>query len=795
MCGLALCLPSVGQPQGLSVPHEIPKTRNAHPTMEQLIHILHLEDDPVDAELIQAKIEAAGLACQICCVKTRDEFEAELRQGGYDVILADFQLPMYDGMSALRLAQELRPDIPFIFVSGTMGEDAVIESLTEGATDYVLKQRLSRLVSAIPRALHEAENRRERRRAEDELRKLSQAVEQSANTIIITDTQGHIEYVNPRFIETTGYTLAEVQGQHTRILKSSHTPPEEYQQLWEIISTGKEWRGEFLNKKKSGELYWESALISPIKTANGTITHFLAVKEDITERKQAEEEHHRAEIEQKQLLAQIQKQAQQVQNIIDTVPEGVILLRDDQSITLTNPVAEKFLTLLAPEWKNGYLTHLGQRPLNTFLTSPPKGMWHEITNAGLVFETIARPVENSPDNGGWVLVLRDVTQERDIQQRVHQQERLAAVGQLAAGIAHDFNNILAVISLYSQLILRTVEMPVHAQEQLQTIEQQIKRAADLIQQVLDFSRQSILERQPCDLLPFMKKLVALLERTLPEHIQIELTHADDAYFIQADPSRMQQVVMNLAVNARDAMPEGGLLRIRLAHLHTQNPTPTSVQDLPPGNWIQIEVADSGSGIPPQALTHIFEPFYTTKEKGRGTGLGLAQVYGIVQQHEGYIDVVTQVGQGTTFVLYFPALNTDVNVMDMPDKSELRLGRGQKILLVEDDPVTRGALFHSLTLLNYEAMVAANGREALAILATKADEVELILSDTIMPEMGGIALFHAIKKQNLPIPVVLLTGHPLSKEMENLQSLGLAGWLPKPPDLINLSCLLAEALAD
>ncbi|HMQ52141.1 MAG TPA: PAS domain S-box protein [Anaerolineae bacterium] len=258
--------------------------------MAQVIQILHLEDDPVDAELIQAKIEAAGLTCQIICVKTRDEFEAALRQGGYDLILADYRLPMYDGTSALRLAQELCPDVPFIFVSGTMGEQAAIEGLTEGATDYVLKQRLSRLASAISRALHEAESRRERRRVEAELRKLSRAVEQSTSTIVITDIQGYIEYANPQFTETTGYTLAEAKGQHTRILKSGHMPPEAYQRLWETITAGQEWRGEFLNKKKSGELYWESASISPIKTTDGTITHFLAVKEDITKRKHAEKE-------------------------------------------------------------------------------------------------------------------------------------------------------------------------------------------------------------------------------------------------------------------------------------------------------------------------------------------------------------------------------------------------------------------------------------------------------------------------------------------------------------------------
>lgn len=219
-----------------------------------------------------------------------------------------------------------------------------------------------------------------------------------------------------------------------------------------------------------------------------------------------------------------------------------------------------------------------------------------------------------------------------------------------------------------------------------------------------------------------------------------------------------------------------------------------VQDLPPGNWVQIEVTDSGDGIPPEVLSHIFEPFFTTKEVGEGTGLGLAQVYGIIQQHEGYIDVTTKEGQGTTFFLYFPALNTGEKATDTQDKALLQLGQGQRVLVVEDDPATREALLDSLAQLNYEVLAATNGREALTFLATQAAEIDLVLSDAIMPEMGGIALFHAIREQNLTIPIVLLTGHPLSKEMENLQVLGLAGWLPKPPDLVNLSYLLAEVLA-
>jgi CheY-like chemotaxis protein len=220
-----------------------------------------------------------------------------------------------------------------------------------------------------------------------------------------------------------------------------------------------------------------------------------------------------------------------------------------------------------------------------------------------------------------------------------------------------------------------------------------------------------------------------------------------------------------------------------------------VQDLPPGDWIQIMVADSGEGIPAESLSHIFEPFFTTKEAGEGNGLGLAQVYGIIQQHEGYIDVKTEVGQGTTFFLYFAALHIGSNTMDTSEKIRLQSGQGQKILLVEDNIATREALQDRLAQLNYEVLAVTNGREALAMLTTKATDIDLVLSDVVMPEMGGIALFYAMQERNLTMPVVLLTGHPLSKEMENLHALGLSGWLLKPPGLASLSNLLATLLAD
>jgi CheY-like chemotaxis protein len=292
----------------------------------------------------------------------------------------------------------------------------------------------------------------------------------------------------------------------------------------------------------------------------------------------------------------------------------------------------------------------------------------------------------------------------------------------------------------------------------------------------------------------MKELIKLLQRTLPENIQISLTYGEGSYLMQADPSRIQQVIMNLALNARDVMPGGGQLRFDLSYLKSEKDKPLYMHNMPPGNWIQVEISDTGKGMPSDELQHIFEPFFTTKEVGQGTGLGLAQVYGIVRQHDGYIDVKTVVGQGSTFILYFPTEDTGEKLATAIDMPVLKEGRGETVLVVEDNAATLQALVDSLTLLNYRVLEATNGREALAILESRADEISAVLSDLVMPEMGGIALLQAMQEKKLVIPTIILTGHPLSQDIENSLKPGPTGWLVKPPDLVSLSNMLAQVLA-
>jgi two-component system, cell cycle sensor histidine kinase and response regulator CckA len=513
----------------------------------------------------------------------------------------------------------------------------------------------------------------------------------------------------------------------------------------------------------------------------------LSLNAELQERK-------RGESEREQLLVQVRKQAQQVREIMNTVPEGVLLLDANGHIIMANPVAQGSLLALANARVGDRLTHLGERKIAELLAPTPRGLWHEIQNDTRTYEAISRPMTEGAEAQRFVMVVREVTKEREIQRLMQQQDRLAAVGQMAAGIAHDFNNILAVILLYAEMVMNLPDLNKRVQERMRIIAQQCRRASELIQQILDFSRKSVLERQPMDLLPFLKEQVKMLERTLPENIKISLDAQPDQYVVEADPTRMQQAILNLAVNARDAMPEGGNLLIQAYSIKGDTGFPcVTCGQVTEGNWICIAMQDSGIGIPQKDLPYIFEPFYTTKEPGKGTGLGLAQVYGIAKSHDGHVNVSSSVEGGSNFAIYLPAISSQRPKFPHTEPFMLVRGEGETLLVVEDETATRQALKDGLSLINYQVIVATDGTQALSYLNEHPNEIKLVLSDVVMPEMGGIELLRAIRAQGLQIPVVLMTGHPLQEEISGLQDLGLTAWMQKPPRLKHLSQIISQAL--
>ena len=629
------------------------------------LRLLLIEDDPTDARLTLHALRHAGFAVEAKRVETREDYIAAMERDP-ELIIADYNLPEFNAMEALAILRETGKEIPFIIVSGTIGEETAVEALKLGAADCVNKANLPRLGPVVNRALREAKALRERRRTEGHLRNLSSAVEHSPASIMITDAAGGIEYVNPKFVEVTGYTAAEVIGQNPNILKSGKTSDVTYEEMWRTIRAGDEWHGEFHNRRKNGELFWEHASISGIRDESGTITHFVAVKEDITERKKLEAQ----------------------------------LLRA---------------------------------------------------------------------------------------------QRMESIGTLASGLAHDLNNILAPIMM-SVPVLR-MEMSAEARERIiATIEMSAERGAQIIRLVLAFGRGLEGERRPRKVGALIEEIMKIMGETFPKNLKIEGSIGPALWPVIADATQLHQVLLNLCVNARDAMPDGGTLRLSAANLDLDASYASMIHEATtPGPHVLIEVSDTGSGIPPEIIERIFDPFFTTKEVGKGTGLGLSTVHGIVKSHGGFIHVDTQPGKGTTFQVWLPAAPdheaapTDASHLTVPE------GHGELVLVVDDEEAVRGAAQTVLEIHGYRVLQAADGTEALAVFAQNSASIAIVLTDLMMPLMDGMALIQALRTMQPAMPIIASTGLGGKARMAGLKAMQVEAVLSKPYRADALLRTIHEAL--
>jgi PAS domain S-box-containing protein len=474
--------------------------------------------------------------------------------------------------------------------------------------------------------------------AEQTLRQLSAAVEQSPASVMITDIAGNIEYVNPAFARLTGYTLDNVKGQNPRILKSGHIPRQTYEELWRTITSGGEWRGEMLNRNKNGELYWEFASISAIVDAKGHPIRFLAVKEDITERKKAEEA------------------------------------------------------------------------------------------------------------------------LRHTQEQLLQSQKIEAVGRLAGGVAHDFNNLLGVIIGYGELARATVPPPHPARARLEQILAAALRAADLTRQLLAFSRRQVLQPRVLDLNSIVKDTERMLRRLIGEDVDLVVRQATDLGRIKADPGQVSQVLMNLAVNARDAMPGGGLLTIETANVEVDSEYARTHAPLQPGPYVQLQVKDTGVGMDEAVRQRIFEPFFTTKPEGVGTGLGLSTVYGIVKQSGGYVWVESTPGRGTTFTIHLPRAEGPAEPKTERPEVDARAKRGETILVVEDQANLREMICEVLDDNGYSVLAARDAQEALSLVKTHRGRIDLLLTDVVMPGLSGNELAGQLTPRDPALRVLYMSGY-------------------------------------
>lgn len=589
----------------------------------------------------------------------------------------------------------------------------------------------------------------ERRRTEEQVRKLSRAVEQSPVSIVITNLQGDIEYVNPKFSEVTGYVAGEVLGRNPRLLKSGGISAAIYRELWATITDGREWHGELHNRKKNGELFWEAASISPVRDAAGHITHFLALKEDITAHKLA--------------LERITEQAA----LLEQAQDAILVLNLNRQVTFCNHSAACLYHQEGAEM----LGQLGDELLfpddpdqcaEVCKTTLEYGAW-----SGEIRQTYGRDkgrciqsrwslVRPAEGRAAFLITNTDVTEKRRLEQQFLRAQRMESLGTLASGVAHDISNILSPILMSTEYLRAVLERP-QDRDILNLLHEGACRGADITRQLLIFGRGLEGQRGELQVRSLLKEMVKVVSETFPKNIRLEQNFPADLWTVRADPTQIHQVLLNLCVNARDAMPYGGTLNLAAENLLLDAPAAMQFAEARAGQFVLLTVTDTGTGIPVEIHDKIFDPFFTTKEPGKGTGLGLSTALGIVKSHEGFMRVHSQPGAGTRFEVYLPALTDPALAPMVETVRALPRAEGQCVLLVDDEAAVRATARQILTAGGYRVVTAKNGAEAIIKFAKRRSEIRAVITDLAMPTMDGPALICALRQIAPELPIMAISG--------------------------------------
>jgi len=507
----------------------------------------------------------------------------------------------------------------------------------------------------------------------------------------------------------------------------------------------------------------------------------LALETEIAERRHAE--------------AILEAERLRLKTVMENLPEGVIVLDSRQRVIMANGAVLHAQPLIGAVAHGAPLLDIAGKPLETFVSNTTETSWFEVASEGepaLIYEITVRDLDNGE---GSVIVLRDVTEQRIVARNLLRQERMTAMGHLAAGVAHDFNNLIQAVTILAEtLLLDAADDPGVRREKSREILSLGERAADLIRRILDYSRQTVSRPELIDVGAFVVETLTMLDRLIPETITIEIEAEPAAHHVHIDPAQLQQVLTNLVLNASQAMPDGGRIRVRLWSTDTLDDAPS--EDAGAEGWVCFGISDTGCGIPPEVLPRIYEPFFTTKERGQGTGLGLAQAYGIVKQHNGYISCTSEPGAGTTFTLTFPAGIDDREAAEASKAlASVPTGHREVVLVVEDDPTVRELAGELIETLGYVPICAADGAEALDLIDRSEHEFRLVLSDVSMPGMGGVELALTLQERGSAIPVILMSGYAPDPMGGGFSSPNLAAWLQKPFSVRDLATTVAAVIDD
>jgi len=592
-----------------------------------------LEDNADDASLVLLALAGAGLGVEADVAPTSLEFRDWLATRSYDLILCDFSLPGWNGLEALRWTRKTGCALPFIYVSGTLGEEQAVECMREGATDYILKANLGRLPRAVRRALDEERLRADRDRALEQLddseQRFATAFRASPDGITISSLkEGRYIEANDAFLHMVEYERAELIGHTASDLG-----------IWEDA----EQRARLLEKLEGHEPV--GGLPARFRTKSGKVR-------------------------------QVEMSAERIQ--------------------------------------------LQGRPC-------------------------------------LLAIVRDVTELRSLEMQMRQAQKMEAIGRLASGVAHDFNNLLGVITGYGEMVRRRLPREDPLEVKVEQILKAAERAAGLTRQLLAFSRQQVLQKKVLNLNHVVSDMDKMLRRLIGEDVELTTVLDSGLGNLTGDPDQLAQIVMNLAVNARDAMPRGGRLTIETSNAELDQAYVAVHPLARAGHYVMLAISDTGSGMDAETQAHMFEPFFTTKPVGEGTGLGLSTVYGIVNQSDGYISVYSELRVGTTFKIYFPRAFEATAAVAAPRRAPAA-GSSETVLLVEDEDALRGVLRETLEGNGYAVLAARDGAEALRLSDEHPGHIHVVLTDLVMPGLSGRSTAEGIALTRPHTKVLYISGY-------------------------------------
>ena len=646
--------------------------------------------------------------------------------------------------------------------------------------------------------LEQLQNIDERKRAEDELRFQALLLGQIQDMITATDLDGRITYVNEAVCNSFGVKKEDLIGR--RVQEYGEEPAQGATQdeiIRETMIRGA-WRGQVVNHPVDGREIILDCRTRLVRNASSRPVGMIGVSTDITHRVKAEEALRESEVRFRQLFDLIP-------DIVIVHHEGVVEFLNQTALNTIGADSSRqlhgkpIMELVHPDDRSAVKLRMRQLTLRGGPNDSFEQRLMKMDGRHIVMDAVSALI--LLDNKPYIITVgRDITESKilssekqKLEAELRQAHKMEAVGTLAGGIAHDFNNLIQAINGYAQILMFDLVEGDRGFKELKEIQNAGNRAKQLIRQLLTFSRKVGSDRRQVDLNQEIENISRLLERTIPRMISIELHFADGLWMVNADPVQIEQILLNLGVNAADAMPDGGTLVIETENKTLTEEYERSHPGAKPGNYVLMTVNDTGCGMAEEIVEHIFEPFFTTKDMGKGTGLGLASVYGIVKSYGGYIMCYSEIGQGTAFKIYLPAIER----ADRPAMTNSPIvhssGRGETILVVDDEASIREYTSTVLTRFGYQVITCDSGEEALERVAQNDAAIDLIILDLGMPGMGGHRCLQNMLAHDPSLKVIIASGYSAHGPVKKTIDSGAVGFIAKPFQVEELLQIIWESL--